>query len=148
MFRRQCYQDIGGYRLLHYGGDDSLAEITARMNGWQTRSFTEYVAVHHRPTGTGGGTRLLAGKYRQGLAEFSLGTHPLFMAAKSVRRLFIERPFILAGMARLAGFTQALITRPQREISPQAMKYVRTEQLRRLAVRARLCSAASVETTG
>lgn len=131
MFRRECYQDIGGYSLMKYGGDDSLADIVARMKGWRTRSFEQYKVIHHRPTGTRN-SRTLVAKYRQGLAEYSIGTHPLFMLAKSFRRIFIERPFLLASTARLAGFLYASATGLDREIRPQVLKYVRNEQTGRL----------------
>ena len=33
VFRRQCFEDIGGYKPIKGGGVDHLAVITARMNG-------------------------------------------------------------------------------------------------------------------
>ena len=38
MFRRKCYQDIGGLLPIEYGGEDWYAEIMARKSGWQVRS--------------------------------------------------------------------------------------------------------------
>ena len=75
VFRRECYEAIGGYSVLKYGGADSLANIMARMNGWETKHFPQYQAIHYRTLGTGGGTHILAAKYRDGRAEYILGTH-------------------------------------------------------------------------
>src|SRR5438128_2192301 len=37
LFRRQCFEAIGGYKPLKRGGIDSVAVLTARMLGWETR---------------------------------------------------------------------------------------------------------------
>jgi glycosyltransferase involved in cell wall biosynthesis len=41
LFRKACFADIGGYRAIKTGGIDTIAVITARMKGWETRSFLE-----------------------------------------------------------------------------------------------------------
>jgi biofilm PGA synthesis N-glycosyltransferase PgaC len=132
MFRRECYEAIGGYIPQKYGGDDSCAEIMARMNGWQTRSFPQYVVVHHRPVGTGGGKSILRARFGQGLTEYGVATHPVFMLAKSLRRVFLEKPYFTAGLARLAGFVYGYWLREERKIPPEAIRFVRREQIRRL----------------
>ena len=53
LFRRDCFEEIGGYLPIKGGGIDLVAVITARMKGWKTRTFTERFSVHHRPMGTG-----------------------------------------------------------------------------------------------
>jgi hypothetical protein len=35
MFRRQAFEDIGGLRPMRLGGEDSVAEILARMHRWE-----------------------------------------------------------------------------------------------------------------
>lgn len=137
MFRRECYEEIGGYIPLEYGGDDSLADIKARMQGWETRCFRRYQVVHHRPIGTGGGIGLLHGKFRQGLAEYQLGTHPIFMLAKSLRRFFCERPYLLASAARMMGYLYAHLKREKRRIPEEIVSFYRREQMKRLAASVR-----------
>lgn len=132
VFRRECYETIGGYSVLKYGGDDTLADIMARMNGWQTKYFPQYQAIHYRTTGTGNGAHLLAAKYRNGLAEYVLGTHPLFALAKSFRRAFLEKPFLLASTARLVGFLSGYFMVQKREVPDTVLNYVRKEQIKRL----------------
>lgn len=132
MFRHECYEAIGGYIPLKYGGDDSLAEIMVRMDGWETRHFPKYQAVQHRTTGTSEGTHLLAARYRGGRAEYILGMHPLFALAKSFRRVFLEKPFLLASMARLAGFLSGYLVREKREVPDEVVNFVRKEQIKRL----------------
>jgi len=132
VFRRECYEAIGGYKPLLYGGEDALADIMARMLGWHTKSFSKYETIHHRLIGVRGGTSAIKGKFTQGLAEYRLGTHPIFMLAKSLRRVFIEKPFVRASVARLSGFLYGYFKRDIREVSDEVRKYVRKEQLSRL----------------
>ena len=48
LFRRECFEEIGGYVPMKSGGVDHVAVITARMKGWRTRTFTERIRDHHR----------------------------------------------------------------------------------------------------
>jgi glycosyltransferase involved in cell wall biosynthesis len=52
LFRRECFEEIGGYSPVKGGGIDHIAVVTARMKGWKTRTFTEKVSLHHREMGT------------------------------------------------------------------------------------------------
>src|SRR6202035_2356321 len=52
LFRRECFEQVGGYVPVKGGGIDHIAVITARMKGWKTRSFTEKVILHHREMGS------------------------------------------------------------------------------------------------
>lgn len=117
---------------MKYGGDDSLADIMARMLGWETRNFDKCKVIQHRIVGTGDGRSVLSAKFRQGLTDYGIATHPLFMLAKSFRRAILEKPFLTAGLARMAGFLYGYWLREERKISLEARSYVRHEQMRRL----------------
>jgi glycosyltransferase involved in cell wall biosynthesis len=132
VFRRACYEQIGGYVPCPNGGEDTYTEILARMHGWQTWSFPEIRALHQKPVGTGDGKSILRAKFRQGLTDYCLGTHPVFMLAKCLRRCLREVPHGSAGLARLAGFAYGYLTREPRQILDDARRYVRKEQMTRL----------------
>jgi hypothetical protein len=132
VFRRACYEQIGGYVPCPHGGEDTYTEIMARMHGWQTWSFPEIQAVHQKPVGAGDGKSILRAKFRQGVTDYCLGTHPAFMLAKCVRRCLRETPRGSAGLARLAGFLYGYLAREQRQILEEARRYVRQEQMTRL----------------
>lgn len=132
VFRRACYEQIGGYVPCPNGGEDSYTEIMARMHGWQTWSFPELRALHQKPVGTGDGRSILRAKFRQGVTDYCLATHPVFMMAKCLRRCFREKPYGGAGLARLAGFAYGYLTRTPRQILDEARRYVRREQMVRL----------------
>ncbi len=132
VFRRECYEKGGGYYPFEYGGEDTGMEIIARLNGWQTWSFPELQVEHLRPAGTGDGRSILKARFRLGLADYSVSTHPLFMIVKCVKRGFWEKPFILSGLARLSGYVCGYFKRVERPLPSEASTYVRREQLRRL----------------
>jgi glycosyltransferase involved in cell wall biosynthesis len=129
LFRRECFQSLGGYVPLPYGGPDWHAEVTARMNGWRVEAFAELPAFHHRPTGTAAG--LLRYWYRQGLMDFSLGSYPLFEVVKLVRRL-PSKPYVLGALARLMGFVSAYWRGDWRPVSAEFVEFLRNEQRKRL----------------
>src|SRR5260370_25675037 len=52
MFRRECFEAIGGYRQVKSGGIDLIAVLTARSLGWRTQTFTEKFCSHHRSMGS------------------------------------------------------------------------------------------------
>ena len=128
-FRRDCFQAFGGYLPLPYGGPDWHAEVTARMNGWAVRSFPDLHVFHHRPSGTAEGR--LRSWYRQGLMDYSLGSHPAFEIAKISVRLR-GRPPVVGALVRLSAFTIASIRRMPRPVSNQFIRFLRAEQMARL----------------
>ena len=106
----------------------------ARMNGWETKHFRQYQAIQYRVTGTSEGTHPLVARYRGGLSEYVLGMHPLFALAKSFRRVFLEKPFLLTGIARLLGFLSGYyLVGKNREVPDEVVSFVRREQIKRLA---------------
>jgi glycosyltransferase involved in cell wall biosynthesis len=130
MFRRQCYEDIGGYLPLQFGGLDTVAETMARMHGWQVETFSDLEIVHYRPTGTAGGGMLRA-KFKAGILAYSVGYHPLFEVGRCAFRLF-ERPLIIGSLSLLAGYCWAALNRYERQVPNSFVHYLRTEQFARL----------------
>jgi poly-beta-1,6-N-acetyl-D-glucosamine synthase len=129
LFRRECYEAIDGLRPLEHGGEDWLAEIMARMKGWDVEADPTLI-VHHLKRGfTARG--LFAENLRQGRIDFSLGSHPLFELAKCGRRLW-ERPYVIGALIRLGGFLLPYVSDTERCTSPDVIRFLRKEQLNRL----------------
>jgi glycosyltransferase involved in cell wall biosynthesis len=145
MFRRECYEAIGGYTPQKYGGDDTCAEIMARMNGWQTRSFAEIQVIHFRPVGTRNKRSVHRARFYQGLTEYGVGSHPLFMVCRCLRRAFLEKPYISGSVARFAGFLYGYLIREKRAVPVEVIRYLRKEQIGRLLGR---CGTTQVNKAG
>ena len=128
MFRRECYEDVGGLLPIQYGGEDWYAEVMARKCGWQVRSFSELTVRHLRLTGTA--TNSLRYCYHRGITDYALGSHPAFELAKLAKRI-AWRPFFVGALARLLGFLVAHVSR-KRLVPPDFVAFLRKEQLARL----------------
>ena len=126
MFRRSCFEQVGGYLPLELGGIDAAAEITARMKGWKVAKFPELIAYERRRTGSAGAKPIQA-KWREGRRFYSLGYGPLFYAFRCGYRLK-DRPLILGSMAEFAGYLGSLIRRKPHALSPQVVAFLRAEQ--------------------
>lgn len=129
-FRRKCYEDIGGYRPLKYGGIDAAAEIMARMHGWKVQPFREIEVYHHRRVGYGMGN-ILYTRFRQGRNHYLLGYHPLFQILKCAYRVK-DKPYILGGILTLIGYLWSLINGKSYAVSDEVVKYIRSEQMGKL----------------
>ncbi|MFH2044613.1 MAG: glycosyltransferase family 2 protein [Pseudomonadota bacterium] len=130
LFRRECFEEIGGYIPIKSGGIDWVAVTTARMKGWKTRTFTEKVCYHHRKMGTGNTSALLTW-FRQGQKDYFWGNHPFWEIFRASYQM-IKKPFIIGGSFLFFGFAWASLKRIKRPISEELMKFIRCEQMNRL----------------
>jgi glycosyltransferase involved in cell wall biosynthesis len=128
IFRRECFEQIGGYRPNKAGGIDWMAVTTARMKGWKTRSFREKPFFHHRPMGTAERSEM-ASAFSYGEKDYYLGGHPLWEIFRVAYRM-IKQP--LNGLALGLGYVWAALTREPRPVSPELMRFHRHEQMQKL----------------
>jgi hypothetical protein len=130
IFRRQCFEEIGGYVPSKVGGIDWMAVKTARMIGWNTRSFREKSFLHHRPLGTAE-RGIVASNFEYGKKDYILGGHPLWQMFRCTYRM-TQRPYVVGGVALFAGFLAAFLSRDERPVSPELMRFHRSEQMQKL----------------
>ena len=95
LFRRECYEAIGGYMPLKGGCIDHVAVLSARMHGWQTRTFTEKVCLHHRQMGTAM-QGVLKARFKIGVKDYTVGNHPLWELARTIYQMK-SSPFVIGG---------------------------------------------------
>jgi hypothetical protein len=130
MFRRRCLEELGGYTPIKGGGIDWVAVTTARMKGWQTRTFTEKTCFHHRKMGTASRGPLMA-RFQHGQEDYYVGQHPLWQLLRGVFQMK-SKPVLLGGLFLLLGYFWAMIRRVRRPISPELVSFRRAEQMARL----------------
>jgi biofilm PGA synthesis N-glycosyltransferase PgaC len=130
IFRRRCFEEIGGYRANKAGGIDWMAVTTARMMGWTTRSFREKSFFHHRTMGTAERGRL-ASSFSYGEKDYYLGGHPVWEVFRVAYRM-TKRPYLLDGVALGSGYLWALLCRIERPVSDELMRFHRKEQMQKL----------------
>ncbi len=132
IFRKEVFEQIGGYLPLKYGGEDTAACVMARMHGWKVWSFPNIKVIHHRPTGSGNSKNIIKAKYMLGLNEYFIGSHWLFVLMKCLKRAFKEKPFIIGGVARFCGFLYGHFINEKRQVPIEMVRFFRREQLRRI----------------
>ncbi len=130
LFRRRCFEEMGGYIANRAGGIDWIAVTTARMMGWTTRSFREKSFFHYRSLGTAERS-LLASTFSYGEKDFYLGGHPLWELFRVAYRA-TKRPYLLGGIALYSGYLSAFLRQTKRPVSDELMRFHRKEQMLKL----------------
>lgn len=151
LFRRGCFEAVGGYVPVEGGAVDWIAVTTARMKGWRTRTFPQRVCFHHRKLGVGGGAGgVLRTRFHYGRKAFSVGGHPLWELLRGCFQMR-QRPWVLGGLWFQAGYVSAWLARTPRVVSAELMAFHRSEQMHRLREifdRRRAASASGVHAVG
>lgn len=130
MFRRECFEQIGGYRPQKSGGIDLVAVLGARAKGWRTRTFTEKVCRHHRRMDSARHVGVRERLYR-GHMDYLLGSHPaweVFRALYQMRR----PPYLIGGPLILAGYLWTMMRGAERTMPEELIALRRQEQMQRL----------------
>jgi poly-beta-1,6-N-acetyl-D-glucosamine synthase len=130
LFRRHCFEEVGGYTPIQWGGIDWVAVRTARLKGWQTRSFSDRFFYHHRPMGATESTTWKA-KFDYGRKDYFLGNHPLWQVFR-VSFQMMKRPYVVGGLVLLLGYFYSFASRMERPVAAELLKFHRQEQLERL----------------
>jgi glycosyltransferase involved in cell wall biosynthesis len=130
LFRRKCWEDIGGYVPNRAGGIDWVAVTTARMKGWTTRSFQEKRFHHYRSLGTAE-RGVLAALFSYGEKDYYLGNSPVWEVFRFSYRM-TKQPLLFGGLAVACGYFSAALRRMKRAVSPELMCFHRREQMKKL----------------
>jgi biofilm PGA synthesis N-glycosyltransferase PgaC len=130
MFRRACFEAVGGYVPIRGGGIDWLAVTSARMNGWKTRTFLEKICFHHRKMGTAGRGRLMA-RFRHGQEDYYVGNHALWELLRGVFQMR-EKPYVFGGLFLIIGYFLAWARRMESPVPAEIRAFHRREQMARL----------------
>ena len=142
LFRRQCFEEVGGYVPNAAGGIDWIAVTTARMKGWKTRSFPEKRFHHYRSLGSAGRSSIAA-SFSYGEKDYYLGGSPVWQTFRVMYRT-TKQP--VDGLAMLVGYCWAALRRTTRPVSLELMRFHRREQMKKLkAIILSLCKLKRVD---
>lgn len=130
LFRRQCWEQIGGYIPHRAGGIDWMAVTTARMMGWKTESFREKSFFHYRHLGTAERS-VLSSLFSYGEKDYYLGGHPVWELFRAAYR-GSKQPCLVGGAALGLGYCWAFLKRTPRPVSRELMAFHRKEQMAKL----------------
>jgi len=130
LFRRRCFEAIGGYVPVKGGQIDHIAVITSRMKGWKTRTFTDRVCLHNREMGTAEQSTLKA-RFHCGCKDYAIGNNPLW----ELFRIFYQitkPPLLLGGLAIGSGYIWSLWQGKERPVSAEFVAFHQWEERERL----------------
>lgn len=130
LFRRECFEAIGGYTPVKLGAIDRIADIAARMKGWKTRTFTEKMYWHHRHTGMAQES-LVMSMFRDGGKDYSVGSSPVWELFRTAYQM-TKKPLFVGGLMLAFGYFWSLIRRVERPVSREFVEFCRQEQMKRL----------------
>lgn len=127
LYTRGCFDAIGGVqeRL----GWDTIDETYARMNGFDSHSFTDLVSIHRRPLSSADG--VLRGRARVGECAY-IAHYPLLWVTLRAVRLAATPPRGLSGIAYLFGYLRAVVRRTERVPDAEYRRFTRRELRRRM----------------
>jgi len=132
MFRRECFNQIGGYTPLHHGGEDWLAQLDAKMAGWEVLACPDLHAHHYRTTSSAGGK--WRGIFRLGLMDASFGSHPIFEIFKCCRRI-TAKPILAGSLVRFCGYIWWIMAGRKPVITSEEVAFLRKNQMAKLSRR-------------
>jgi glycosyltransferase involved in cell wall biosynthesis len=126
LFRRECFESIGGYIPLEEGAVDLVAVVTARMKGWITETFPGKFCVHHRQMGTAT-EGFVRATFKSGYGDYRMGVHPMWQLFRSIYQMS-RKPLFAGGFLLLLGYFWAMITRVPKPVSTEFVTFRRKEQ--------------------
>jgi poly-beta-1,6-N-acetyl-D-glucosamine synthase len=142
VFRRDCFEAIGGYRPMKAGGIDLVAVLSTRAKGWRTRTFAEKAYLHYRPMSAAHANGLRE-RLHTGYKDYLLGSHPWWEVFRSLYQMQ-KWPYLLGGISIFLGYFWMYLRRAERTIPEELIEFRRKEQMQRLRVAFRRATRASV----
>jgi len=105
LYRRECFEAIGGFvSEVMWDGIDCHR---CRMLGWKAQSYSDpALAIRHLRQMGSSFRSVYHGRMRWGRGQYFMGTHPLYILGVTAYRMY-ERPWVLGGLAILAGYVRA-----------------------------------------
>lgn len=130
LFRKECYEDIGAFLPLKYGGEDAIACYMARFNGWQLKHYENLTVYHHRFNSTAN-KNLFQIQFEFGQREYHMGYLPLFSFMKSIGFIF-KKPFLIGSIVKLIAYWYSKLRKERIIVPENVVLFLRQEQKKRL----------------
>lgn len=90
LIRRKCFEDCGGIPISR--SCDSVLKVKARLKGWKTRRFEEYLAIEGRDVSSANG--YWKGYTMEGKSAYYRNLHPVHVFARSLK-LLLRYPYYI-----------------------------------------------------
>jgi glycosyltransferase involved in cell wall biosynthesis len=128
LWRKQCFEDTGGYHITH--ASDSVSTAKAKIRGWNTRRFKELVVFHNRMVGAHEGSYK---RFKErGKADFFLNT-PFWVVILKFFKILLKDEIKLA-ISYLSGYIDYFVKNAKKIDDAEVkyyFKYVRPKELKK-----------------
>lgn len=132
LFRRRCFNDIGGYKPMKGGGIDLVAVLMARMKGWETRSFPEKHCLHHRKMGSAKFGPIKT-RLKDGQKDYRFGSGLVWEVFRAVYQM-TKRPYLIGGVVLFWGYMWSMLNNIEKPVPAALIRFRRMEQMERLRI--------------
>ncbi len=116
IWRRKCFEETGGYLLTY--SPDSVANIKAKLRGWETKQFKEIKILQTRKTSSAEG--LWRGYKQKGISAYFLNLNPILALLRGIGYLLFKKPYY-TGIAYLCGYFGSFL-RKQEQINDEEIR--------------------------
>jgi glycosyltransferase involved in cell wall biosynthesis len=130
LFRRKCFEEIGGIYPLRWGGEDSVACANARMHGWEVKTFEDLVVLHNRKTSSVG-LNIFKILFDDGKRDYNRGIILSIHFLRSITVIF-NYPMIIGSLIQMLGYLSLLLKREKLIFSEELQNFIKAEQKIRL----------------
>jgi len=130
LFRRKCWEEIGGIYPLRWGGEDSVACANARMHGWEVKTFEDLVVLHNRKTSSVG-LNIFKIVFDDGKRDYNRGIILSIHFLRSITVIF-DYPMIIGSLIQMLGYLSLLLKREKLIFSEELQNFIKAEQKVRL----------------
>lgn len=127
-FRRECWEDIGGY--IPGGHQDYFAVASCRMKGWKVQSFPDLEVYHHKHASAAGRSQIKA-KYHLGCMDYVCGDTFLFSFLRSISNVN-KKPFLIGSILRILGYLSTALRNEPKQVTPELGMFLKKEQRMRM----------------
>lgn len=133
LWRKKCFETTGGYLLTC--SPDSVSNVKAKIQGWDTRQFGHIRAISTRAYASAEGQWI--GYKKIGANNYFIGYTPIHIILKGITLLHSKNEFSKegVGLAYMYGYFLEYIKKAPRIEDPEVLNYFRKERLREI-----LCS--------
>jgi biofilm PGA synthesis N-glycosyltransferase PgaC len=130
LFRRECFEQIGGYKPVRSGGIDLIAVWSARAKGWRTQTFPEKICEHHRKMG-GAQVTGFKERFHRGRMDYLLGCHPAWEVFRGLYQTR-NKPYLIGGFVIISGYFWTALSGVERTMPKELVVLRQGEQMQRL----------------
>jgi|Deesub1362A_J573_1020465.scaffolds.fasta_scaffold00266_43 glycosyltransferase involved in cell wall biosynthesis len=122
VIRKECFEQCGGIPISY--AFDSVLKAKARLRGWETRRFENFIVTEVR--GVAGAEGFWKGYFHKGRTSYYLDLHPIHVFCRVITYTIKRRPLHL-GIAYMMGYTYSILKREEKINDKEVRQYFRNK---------------------